>query len=40
MIGRDSRDDMDGYGVWPWIGGVVLGLVLVWVMFHFANSIS
>ncbi len=40
MIGRDSRDDMDGYGKWPWVGGVVLGAVLIWMMFQFANSIS
>ena len=40
MIGRDSREDMDGYGIWPWIGGVVLGAVLVWLMFQFATPIS
>lgn len=40
MIGRDSREDMDGYGLWPWIGGVALGLFLIWVMFQFAQSIS
>ncbi len=40
MIGRDTREDMDGYGIWPWIGGVVLCGVLIWIMFQFANSIS
>ncbi len=40
MIGRDSRDDMDGYGVWPWVGGAVLALVIVGLMFGFAVSIS
>ena len=40
MIGRDSREDMDGYGIWPWIGGVALAGLLIWIMFAFANSIS
>ncbi|MBX2855626.1 MAG: dihydroxy-acid dehydratase [Rhodobacteraceae bacterium] len=40
MIGRDSREDMDGYGVWPWIAGVLLGALLIWLMFQFANPIS
>lgn len=40
MIGRDSRDDMDGYGIWPWIAGVLLGTLLIWIMFQFANPIS
>lgn len=40
MIGRDSRDDIDGYGIWPWIGGAVLCAVLVWLMFALANPIS
>ena len=40
MIGRDTRDDMDGYGIWPWIAGVVLAVVLIWLMFAFAAPIS
>lgn len=40
MIGRDSREDMDGYGIWPWIGGLALAALLVWVMFEFASPIS
>ena len=40
MIGRDSKDDIDGYGFWPWIGGVVLAAVLIWVMFAFAQPIA
>ena len=39
MIGRNSGDDRETYGLWPWVGGVVFGLVLVWIMFHFAHSI-
>lgn len=40
MIGRDSRDDMDGYGIWPWIGGLVLAGLLIFLMFQYANPIS
>jgi hypothetical protein len=40
MIGRDSREDLDKYGPWPWIGGIALAAVLVWIMFAFATPIS
>ncbi|WP_417719001.1 dihydroxy-acid dehydratase [Salipiger sp.] len=40
MIGRDSRDDMDGYGVWPWLLGLVLVALITGLMFGFANPIS
>ena len=40
MIGRDSDDDINGYGKWPWILGLVLAGVLLWVMFTFAHPIS
>ena len=40
MIGRGTRDDMDGYGVWPWIAGAAFGALLIWTMFHFATPIS
>ena len=40
MIGRDTREDMDGYGIWPWLGGVMLGAFLIWLMFFVANPIS
>ncbi|WP_116599204.1 dihydroxy-acid dehydratase [Primorskyibacter marinus] len=40
MIGRDTREDIDGYGKWPWIAGVVLAAVLIWVLFTFATPIS
>jgi hypothetical protein len=40
MIGRDSRDDMDGYGKWPWLGGVALCAFLIFLMFQFAKPIS
>ncbi|SIO31361.1 dihydroxy-acid dehydratase [Vannielia litorea] len=40
MIGRDSHDDINGYGIWPWIGGIVLAAVIIWLMFTFAQPIS
>jgi len=40
MIGRDSDDDINGYGKWPWILGLMLAGVLIWVMFTFAHPIS
>lgn len=40
MIGRDSRADRNGYGPWPWIGGVALAALLIWTMFTLANPIS
>lgn len=40
MTGRDSSEDEYAYGLWPWIGGVVLGATLIWIMFQFAQSIS
>lgn len=40
MIGRDSHDDINGYGYWPWILGAVLAAVIIFVMFTFAQPIS
>ena len=40
MIGRDSREDIDGYGIWPWLFGFVMVAVIIWLMFAFASPIS
>jgi hypothetical protein len=40
MIGRDSREDIDGYGIWPWLLGFAMVAAIVWVMFTFAAPIS
>ncbi|MBS8227348.1 dihydroxy-acid dehydratase [Vannielia litorea] len=40
MIGRDSDEDINGYGLWPWIGGLVLAGVIITLMFTFATPIS
>jgi hypothetical protein len=40
MIGRDSREDIDGYGTWPWIAGLALAGLLIWIMFALAAPVS
>jgi len=40
MIGRDSQEDRNAYGAWPWVGGLVFAAVLIGVLFKFAASIS
>lgn len=40
MIGRDSHQDINGYGPWPWIFGLVLAAVIIWLMFAYAQPIS
>lgn len=40
MIGRDSHEDINAYGIWPWVGGVAFAALIIFVMFTFAASIS
>ncbi|MCO6384714.1 dihydroxy-acid dehydratase [Oceanicola sp. 502str15] len=40
MIGRDSHDDINGYGIWPWVGGIALAVIIIVLMFTFAQPIS
>ncbi|MGF1631066.1 MAG: hypothetical protein ACFCUT_16460 [Kiloniellaceae bacterium] len=40
MIGRDSKADLNAYGLWPWIAGVVLAAVLIGVMFALARGFA
>ena len=40
MIGRDSDDDINGYGFWPWILGLVLAALIIFVMCTFAKPSS
>lgn len=40
MIGRDSHEDGNAYGVWPWIGGLLLAAGLIGMMFLLAKPIS
>jgi tetrahydromethanopterin S-methyltransferase subunit F len=40
MIGRDSKADMDAYGLWPWAAGVLVAAVLVGVMFALAKGFA
>lgn len=39
MIGRDSSEDIDGYGKWPWVLGLVLAGVIIGIMFGLAATI-
>ncbi len=34
MIGRDSKADLNAYGLWPWICGVILAAVLISPVMH------
>lgn len=40
MIGRDSKTDMDAYGLWPWAVGLLLAAVLIGVMFALARGFA
>ncbi|WP_417686642.1 hypothetical protein [Roseibium sp.] len=40
MIGRDSDDDINGYGMWPWVLGLALAGVIIFLMFTLAQPIS
>jgi hypothetical protein len=40
MIGRDSKADMDAYGLWPWAAGVLVAAVLVGAMFALAKGFA
>ena len=40
MIGRDSHEDINGYGKWPWVLGLILAAVIILLMFAFAQPIS
>jgi hypothetical protein len=40
MIGRDSHEDINGYGIWPWILGLVMAAAIIGLMFSFAAPIS
>lgn len=40
MIGRDSREDMDRYGLVPWLCGVGLAILILYIMFVYALPIG
>lgn len=40
MIGRDSYEDLNRYGLVPWVLGLVLAAFLIWVMFEYALPIG
>jgi hypothetical protein len=40
MIGRDSKADLNVYGLWPWITGLVVAAVLIGMMFVLARGFA
>lgn len=40
MIGRDTKEDLNAYGVWPWLAGVGLAAAVIGLMFVLAAPIS
>lgn len=40
MVGRDSRNDMNSYGIWPYVAGVLAAGVICLIMFGLALSIG
>lgn len=40
MIGRDSNDDINGYGIRPWIFGLFLAGLIIFLMFALSQPIS
>ena len=39
-MGRDSSNDVEAYGIWPWLFGLALAGFFIWLMFELAQSIS
>jgi tetrahydromethanopterin S-methyltransferase subunit F len=40
MIGRDSKQDLNAYGLWPWIAGLLLAALLIGTMFALAKGFA
>ena len=40
MIGRDSKADLNAYGLWPWICGLLLAAGLIALMFALARGFA
>mgnify|MGYP000274210335 CR=1 FL=1 len=40
MIGRDSKADMNAYGLWPWVCGLLLAAGLIGLMFALARGFA
>jgi hypothetical protein len=40
MIGRDSKADLNAYGFWPWICGLLLAGGLILLMFVLARGFA
>lgn len=40
MIGRDSKADLDAYGLWPWGAGILVAAMLIGLMFALAKGFA
>lgn len=40
MIGRDSKADLNAYGLWPWIAGLGIAAGLFVLMFVLARGFA
>jgi len=40
MIGRDKKADLDAYGIWPWLCGLIIAAVLFGLMFALARGFA
>ncbi len=40
MIGRDSKKDLNAYGLWPWIFGLAIAALLFGLMFALARGFA
>jgi hypothetical protein len=40
MIGRDSKADLNAYGLWPWAAGLAVAAALIALMFALAKGFA
>jgi hypothetical protein len=40
MIGRDSKADLNAYGLWPWVLGLGVAAALIGLMFALAKGFA
>ncbi|MEQ8355925.1 MAG: hypothetical protein RH942_10350 [Kiloniellaceae bacterium] len=40
MIGRDSKADLNAYGIWPWVCGLLISAFLIGLMFALARGFA
>jgi len=40
MIGKDSKEEIELYGPWAWIAGIIIAAVIFGIMFGLAGGFS